>query len=95
MTKQTELSTISLLICIAIGLIVLLYHTYLIWFFPEKYTGDLIRGTPDWWPFSDFYKKWFASKPFLWLFRISYSIMLLLLLFLFFITLLGIAGFFP
>lgn len=88
-------SMISFIIFVIIATIILLYHTYQIWFLPEKYIATLKSGIRDWWPFADFFKRWFASKLFLWLGRIAYSMMLLILIFLLSITLLGNMGLFP
>lgn len=89
---------VSLIIPIAgliVGSIVLIYHTYLIWFQPSRYAEKLIKGTKDWWPFAGFYRRWFASKLFLWLFRITYSITLLAIMVFLSITLFGLIGIFP
>lgn len=83
------------LIIVVIATIILIYHVYRIWFFPAKYTSDLRNGVKDSWPFANFYRKWFASRMFLWLFRIAYTSVLLGLILLLSILLLGIMGMFP
>ena len=87
--------SMTLFISVSIAVTILLYHSYMIWFFPEKYSNALKNGVKGWWPFSDFYRRWFASKTFLWLFRIIYSIVLLALLLFLSILFLGITGVFP
>ena len=94
MTKDMS-SLVGLIISLVIGNVVLIYHTYRIWFFSEKYTSDLKNGVKDWMPFANFYRKWFDSKLFLWLFRTAYTTMLLVLILLLSIVLLGIMGLFP
>lgn len=88
-------SSTGFVISVGIATIILIYHTYQIWFFPEKYTSDYIKGIKNWWPFADFYRKWYASKGFLWLFRIAYTLMLLFLILLLSIVVLGVMGLFP
>lgn len=88
-------SPTSLIVSVAIATLILIYHVYQIWFFPEKYTSDLRNGVKDWWPFANFYRKWFMSKTFLWLFRIAYIIMLLSLIILLSFVWLGTMGIFP
>jgi hypothetical protein len=90
-----NMSSVTLVIGIVIATIILILHAYRIWFYPAKYTSDLINGVKDWWPWANFYRKWFASRTFLWLFRIAYAIMLLILISLLSIFLLGIMGMFP
>ena len=95
MIMLIDVPSTTLLVSLSIAVIILLYHSYMIWFFPEKYTSDLRNGVKDWWPFSDFYRKWFASKKFLCLFRIIYSFMLIILLLFLSILFIGIIGIFP
>ena len=94
MTKDMS-SLVGLISSLLIGNVVLIYHAYRIWFFSEKYTSDLRSGVKDWWPFANFFRKWFASKIFLWLTRFAITTTLLALLFLLSIVLLGIIGLFP
>ena len=77
---KNNLSTPIFTIIIIVATIILIYHTYQIWFYPEKYSNNLRNGVKDWWPFPNFYRKWYASRPFLWLFRIAYTLVLLILL---------------
>jgi hypothetical protein len=94
MTKNIS-STTFFIIGVVIVTLILIYHTYQIWRFPAKYTSDLRNGVKDWWPFADFYRKWFASTIFLWLFRIAYAAVLLMLILLLSMLLLGTIGIFP
>ena len=93
--NQDKSSLIWLIFSILAGIILLIYHVYWVWFYPEKYTSDLRNSVKDWMPFANFYRRWFSSKLFLWITRISMSIVLLLLILLLSILFLGILGVFP
>jgi len=84
--------TIFMLIIITISLV---YNLYQLWVTPDKYIKKLISSVKDWWPFADFYRKWFASKAYVWLFRIIYTIFLLIVMTILSLLVLGITGIFP
>ena len=84
-----------LIIMLVFTAIALAYNLYYLWFVPEKYVKDLINSVKNWWPFANFYRKWFASKTYLWLFRTVYTMLLLLVLAFLCLVVLGIMGLFP
>jgi hypothetical protein len=88
-------SLTALIVSVVIATIILIYHTFQIWFSPAKYLRDLGNGVKDWWPSANFYRQWYGSKSFLWLFRIAYTVTLLVLVILLTMLLLGIMGLFP
>jgi hypothetical protein len=90
--NEDWLSSTAPIITLIFGIIVLVYNVYQIWFFPEKYINALINGVKDWWPFANFYRKWYASKKFLWLFRIAYTLMLVAIIIILALAFLGSAG---
>jgi hypothetical protein len=78
-----------------IAAIALIYHLYRLWFTPEKYSEKLVKGVRDFWPFANFYRKWFASRSFIWLFRITYTLFLLIVLTILALMIFGTLGLLP
>jgi hypothetical protein len=78
-----------------IGSLVSAYNVYQIWFTPEEYIKKLVNSVKDWWPFADYYRKRFASKSYLWFFRIFYAMWLIILTGLLFLIVLGLLGLYP
>lgn len=84
-----------LIIFLVIAAIALVYNLYQIWFTPEKYIKNLVMSVKDWWPFADYHRKSFASKTFLWFYRIFYALWLLIVIVVLCLTILGVTGLFP
>jgi hypothetical protein len=78
-----------------IAAIVLAYNLYQIWFTPERYIKALVKGAKYLWPFTDFYRKWYVSKSFLWLFRVTYLLFFLIIISILCLSILGMMGLFP
>jgi hypothetical protein len=84
-----------IIIILIIGAIALVYNLYGLWITPEKHIKKLINSVKDWWPFASSYRRWFASKAYLWLFRIIYIIWLLIVIGILSLLILGVMGLFP
>ena len=84
------LAAMLIIVAVALG-----YNLYGLWIIPEKYAGKWIKSVKDWWPFANFYRQWFASKRFIWLYRIIYSVFLLIVLTILGLVLFGLIGIFP
>ena len=69
---MNENETYYFIFMYVIAAIALIYNLYQLWFTPEKYSEKLVKSVRDFWPFADFYRKWFASRNHIWLFRIIY-----------------------
>ncbi len=67
-------------------MISLSYNDYLIWFRPQKYKEDQIKNVKNWWPFANFFKRWFDSTLFLWTIRVVYTVVTLILIFVICVT---------
>ena len=60
-------------ITLTIGILVTIaYYDYLILFKPLKFKDDQIKNVKNWWPFADFFRRWFDSTLFLWAIRVVY-----------------------
>jgi hypothetical protein len=86
---------IYLLVMLVLIAVALAYNLYQLWFKPEEYVRKFTMSVGDWWPFADFYRRWFSSKAFLWLFRIVYMLWFLGVLLILSLWLLGLLGLFP
>ena len=84
-----------IIVILIITAIALVYNLYQLWITPEKYITNLINSVKDWWPFASFYRRWFASKAYIWVFRIIYTICLLIVVTILSLLILGIMGLFP
>jgi hypothetical protein len=83
---------IGILIIVAIALV---YNLYQLWVTPEEYATKLTQSVKDWWPFASFYRHWFASKGYIWLYRFVYSLFLLIVITILGLLVLGVMGMFP
>ena len=91
MTKEIQFLFIGLII----AAIALIYNLYGLWNMPEKHVKSLVDSVEDWWPFADFYRRWFASKAYLWLFRIGSALFLLIVMTILSLLVLGVMGLLP
>lgn len=83
---------IGMLIIVAIALV---YNLYQLWITPEEYTTKLTQSVKDWWPLARFYRQWFVSKRYIWIYRFVYSLFLLIVITILGLLILGMMGIIP
>jgi hypothetical protein len=81
------------------GLIIFLgvmgYVSYLSWLHPEKFKNQEVKRVKDWWPFANYFRRYYASNEYLWAARIGPAIFLFIFLFLGIMGILGYLGLIP
>jgi hypothetical protein len=80
---------------LVVVLVALIYNLYQLWFIPERYIEKVGGSVKGWWLFADFYRKWFGSSSYLWLFRIIYLVFLLIVVTILGLLVGGVMGWFP
>ena len=71
---------ITLLFVFAFVLLVISYF-YLSWFRSSRFLEISRNGVRDWWPFASFFKSFYSSSVWLWIFRIVTAVLMLGLLY--------------
>jgi hypothetical protein len=68
------------------------YYDYLIWLKPIKFKEDQIKNVKNWWPFANFFRRWFNTTLFLWAIRVVYTVVTLALIFVICVAVIKVLG---
>jgi len=67
----------------------LMNNFYMCWFKPSAFLERARNGVKDWWPFADFFSRYYGSSTWLWLNRIASTFFVLVILFIVYLAILG------
>ena len=72
-----------------LALWVLLNNFYMCWFKPSVFLERARNGVKDWWPFADFFRRYYGSSWWLWNNRIASALFVLVFLFIVYLAISG------
>ncbi len=76
---RSSFSALLILFLIAGCVLAMTYLFYMSWLKPLSFKQYYVSRVRDWWPFADYYRRYYASASWLWIIRIATSIVIPLL----------------